>query len=134
MLPGFKKNADGSLTLYIQKNSPGAGEEANWLPAPNSNFYMLLRLYWPKQDALDGRWKAPGVELGSVISNYERIVSSPLVRYANRFFATPSHTPKSNCHSLVPIVGFSATVQLHFYGKPVYRPLGLRQRLGKTAQ
>ena len=62
MLPGFTKNADGSLTLYIQKDSPGSGKEANWLPAPNGTFYMLLRLYWPKQDALDGRWKAPGVE------------------------------------------------------------------------
>ena len=62
MLPGFTKNADGSLTLYIQKDSPGTGKEANWLPAPNGAFYMLLRLYWPKQDALDGRWKAPGVE------------------------------------------------------------------------
>ena len=34
MLPGMKKGADGSLTLYIQKDSPGKALESNWLPAP----------------------------------------------------------------------------------------------------
>ena len=48
MLPGMKKNADGSLTLYIQKDSPGKDKEANWLPAPNGPIYLVMRLYWPK--------------------------------------------------------------------------------------
>ena len=51
MLPGMKKNADGSLTLYIQKDSPGKAKESNWLPAPDGPIYMVMRLYWPKTDA-----------------------------------------------------------------------------------
>jgi hypothetical protein len=48
MLPAMKKNADGSLTLYIQKDSPGKAKESNWLPAPNDTIYLVMRLYWPK--------------------------------------------------------------------------------------
>ena len=51
MLPAMKKNADGSLTLYIQKDSPGKAKEANWLPAPDGPIYLVMRLYWPKDDA-----------------------------------------------------------------------------------
>jgi hypothetical protein len=57
MLPNLKKNKDGSLTMLIQKDSPGKGTESNWLPAPNGEFYLVMRLYWPKPEALDGRWK-----------------------------------------------------------------------------
>jgi hypothetical protein len=45
MLPGMKKDADGSLTLYIQNKSPGADKESNWLPAPNGPIYLVMRLY-----------------------------------------------------------------------------------------
>jgi len=67
MLPNMKKNADGSLTLYIQKDSPGADKEANWLPAPNDTIYLAMRLYWPKTEppsilpSGEGTWKPPGV-------------------------------------------------------------------------
>ena len=44
MLPNMKKNADGSLTLYIQKDSPGKDKESNWLPAPDGPIYMVMRL------------------------------------------------------------------------------------------
>ncbi len=62
MLPDMKKNADGSLTLYIQKDPPGADKESNWLPAPDGPDYIVMRLYWPKQAALDGSWKPPSVQ------------------------------------------------------------------------
>ncbi|MDQ2706085.1 MAG: DUF1214 domain-containing protein, partial [Pseudomonadota bacterium] len=62
MLPGLKKDADGGLTLHIQNESPGADKEANWLPAPEGPFFMAMRLYWPKEEALDGTWKAPPLE------------------------------------------------------------------------
>lgn len=61
MLPSMQKNADGSLTLYIQKDSPGKDKESNWLPAPNGPIYLVMRLYWPKESALNGSWKPPGV-------------------------------------------------------------------------
>jgi hypothetical protein len=57
-------NPDGSLDLYIQRDSPGRDKEANWLPTPASGpFTMNLRLYWPKAEALDGTWSPPGVTL-----------------------------------------------------------------------
>jgi hypothetical protein len=59
MLPGLKRDDDGGVTLAIQHADPGAGEQANWLPAPTGPFLVVMRLYWPKADALDGHWKAP---------------------------------------------------------------------------
>jgi hypothetical protein len=59
MLPQFKKDADGGLTLYFQNESPGADKEVNWLPAPKGPFLLVMRLYWPKEEALEGKWKQP---------------------------------------------------------------------------
>jgi hypothetical protein len=61
MLPGLKKNADGSLTIYIQKDTPGKENESNWLPAPDGPIYVVMRLYWPEPSALKGEWKPPAV-------------------------------------------------------------------------
>ncbi|MEI7533223.1 MAG: DUF1254 domain-containing protein [Verrucomicrobiae bacterium] len=67
MLSDMKKNADGSLTLYIQKDSPGADKESNWLPAPNDTIYLVMRLYWPKATPPsilppgEGTWNPPGI-------------------------------------------------------------------------
>ncbi len=60
----FKFGEDGSLDLYIQKDSPGKEKESNWLPAPSGKFILMLRLYWPQETApsiIDGTWKPPGV-------------------------------------------------------------------------
>ena len=67
MLPSLNKNSDGSLTLYIQRDSPGRDRESNWLPAPNGPGYLVMRLYWPKSEppsilpAGEGSWKPPAV-------------------------------------------------------------------------
>jgi len=69
MLPGMKKNPDGSLTIYIQKDAPPADKKANWLPAPDGSIYMAMRLYWPKTEppsALppgEGTWQPPTIQI-----------------------------------------------------------------------
>ena len=71
MLPDMKTNADGSLTLYIQKDSPGADKESNWLPAPNDPIYLVMRLYWPKTNPPsilppgEGTWSPPAVTVAN---------------------------------------------------------------------
>jgi hypothetical protein len=59
MLPSLKKDADGGLTLFVQNESPGKDKEANWLPAPKGPFFVILRLYRPKDEVVDGKWTAP---------------------------------------------------------------------------
>src|SRR5262249_18065732 len=58
----LKYNADGSLELYIQHESPGKDREANWLPAPKDRFVLMMRTYWPKEALLEGTWRPPAVE------------------------------------------------------------------------
>jgi hypothetical protein len=61
----LKTNPDGSTDLYIQKDSPGADKESNWLPAPAGKFILMLRMYWPDESApsiIDGTWTIPPVK------------------------------------------------------------------------
>jgi len=58
-------NADGSLDIYIQRQSPGPDKEANWLPSPaDGAFSMTMRIYWPKPEAIDGSWQPPALQRG----------------------------------------------------------------------
>jgi hypothetical protein len=69
MLPQMKTNADGSVTIYIQKDAPGKDKESNWLPAPDGPIYLVMRLYWPKTESPSilppgkGTWQPPAVVL-----------------------------------------------------------------------
>ena len=69
MLPDMKENEDGSMTIYMQKDSPGADKESNRLPAPDGPIYLAMRLYWPKTEPPSilstgaGTWSPPGIEV-----------------------------------------------------------------------
>lgn len=58
----LKQNPDGSVDLYIQKDSPGIDKESNWLPAPEGNFILMFRFYWPKESIINGSWTPPAVK------------------------------------------------------------------------
>jgi hypothetical protein len=59
---GLRTAADGSVTLYLQKESPGTGREANWLPSPASgSFNVVLRMYGPSAAVQSGRWNMPAI-------------------------------------------------------------------------
>ena len=59
---GFEPNEDGSVTIFLQHESPGPDKEANWLPAPDGPFALALRIYWPEQDILDGKWEPSAIK------------------------------------------------------------------------
>jgi hypothetical protein len=62
MLPMLKRDADGGLTLIIQRDSPGKEKETNWLPAPSGPFKLVMRLYLPEPEVLEHTWKQPPLE------------------------------------------------------------------------
>ena len=61
-LKSYKYGADGSLTFYVQKDSPGKDKESNWLPAPDGPFYCIYRVYMPGEAVLNGTWKKPPMQ------------------------------------------------------------------------
>ena len=57
---GLKKDADGGLTLYIQRNSPGKDKESNWLPSTQSGpFFLIMRTYMPGPEIVEQKWAPP---------------------------------------------------------------------------
>ena len=62
MVPDLVRDPDGGVTIYVQHESPGADKEANWLPAPDGPFVVVLRLYLPGEAALRGDWQPPPLE------------------------------------------------------------------------
>ncbi len=90
MLPGMATNADGSLTIYIQKDSPGKDKETNWLPAPDGPIYMVMRLYWPKTENPSilppgkGAWPPPAVVKASGCDPCDRHSAGSVVPAANQ--------------------------------------------------
>jgi hypothetical protein len=89
MLPPLVKDADGGLTLYVQNETPDKGKEPNWLPAPKGPFVAFLRLYWPKQAALD--MEASADDENTVIARVG-FFGCPLrdKRYQTHLFSTPA--------------------------------------------
>jgi len=57
----LRLNPDNSLSIYIQHEWPGTAKDSNWLPAPRSGFDLILQLYWPKSEVLNGVWRPPAV-------------------------------------------------------------------------
>ena len=74
MLPNLLKNDDGSLTLYVQRDSPGPDKEVNWLPAPDGPIFLVMRLYWPKETSPSvlppgrGSWQPPPVAKSGAVA------------------------------------------------------------------
>jgi hypothetical protein len=54
---------DGGLTIYVQHETPGPEKESNWLPAPEDDFYLILRTYSPGVSIREGTWTPPAVVL-----------------------------------------------------------------------
>jgi hypothetical protein len=52
---------DGGLSIYVRRDSPGKELESNWLPAPEGDFNLIMRLYWPEVSILDGSWPMPAL-------------------------------------------------------------------------
>jgi hypothetical protein len=105
MMPQFKRDADGGLTLVVQNESPGQDMEANWLPAPKGPFSLIMRLYWPKAEALDGRWKQPPIEEAAAMApTLEMVTPETYIR---------AETDRS-FHNIVQLNGGAINTFYHF--------------------
>jgi hypothetical protein len=62
--PGLRYDADGALTILLQHDEPDDGP-TNWLPVPNGQFHVMMRLYWPQPSVLAGHWAPPPIDRAS---------------------------------------------------------------------
>jgi hypothetical protein len=104
MMPSLKKDAGGGVTLYIQHESPGAEKEANWLPIPDGPFWAAMRLYWPKPEAVSGKWKAPPMRTAEVTQG-QAPSDKPVIVTVDNYNRAESD------------VSFAATVKMGGFGK-----------------
>ena len=58
----LKFNADGSLDIFVQKEKPNPDKESNWLPAPPDGFLLIMRIYHPTPEVMNGKWAPPAVQ------------------------------------------------------------------------
>jgi hypothetical protein len=65
MAETLKQNDDGSLSLYIQYESPGPEKEVNWLPAPAEGFFVVMRMYQPEERMYRGEYIVPPLQRAS---------------------------------------------------------------------
>lgn len=77
----LRRNADGTVTLYIQRQPVTKARRANWLKAPKDDFQLSLQLYWPKQSAVDMKWEPPMVE--RVTETSPLVMATELVQGSN---------------------------------------------------
>jgi len=106
MLPTLTKSADGSLTIYIQRDSPRKDKAPNWLPAPDGPIFLVMRLYWPKESPPsilppgEGSWQPPGVvPVGAIVPR-------------TRVVAPGSGGEQAASDSIKPAQGGSSTARL----------------------
>ena len=118
----LKFGADGSLTLYVQSESPGADKESNWLPAPkDADFSLYIRAYWPKAAILDGTWTPPTVEreksTAAQISRFDELANLP--------FAEDRPT-KETTQTLRDELLFERATQTYLWALPLINTLGMK--------
>jgi len=59
--PGLKRREDGALEIYLQCENPSADKESNWLPAPEGNFFVVMRMYNPGDEIIGGLYRLPPI-------------------------------------------------------------------------
>jgi hypothetical protein len=55
-------DSSGPLEVIVGGSAPRDSRTADWLPAPSGGFSLVMRLFWPRPEALTGAWSMPPVE------------------------------------------------------------------------